>query len=698
MGFFTQINQDGQTGPLSEGAAAPRLGPLASLEASYDASVLSASQYGTQVTLQQKEAENNRRIRATGKQGPAPLGHDANTPDLPVVGDLGANWRGVDSYVDAMTASDKRAASTTGSLYAGYDDPSGGRDAEIAKLQQEFPDAGIQTYADMYGQTVKEARDAYQRAQYPRTGLGSVGGFVGSTVASLDPRYNPAQAAAAIATAPLGGEAFGLGLAGRVGLQAGVGGATAGLQDLTGAGDTQERVTGERPNVVADVLQGAVAGAAFQGVGEAAGAALRRVRTGSWFEHAPNDPAPPEPPPAVTPREPVHYADAPATTQAAIDRALAELPGYRTRPMVARAAVDLDRAAGQMADWSGPSPLFIEPPTDTASVLPPEIRPYELPSSAPTGTETVDQIARRIDPQVFGQYDALQQIRQSLRDELGSAADVAERNRVEGGADELQAQIIAMQDQLTQTKGRRQRANLQDRLAGLQSRLEAPAQTRLPAVTEGPFRSASQIRTELQQADERMRDLAPAVSRAYDRAQSKWTSYQGEAAGIRQDVERMLASNETTLPQANPEPSLPSWDEMLQRASAERPADRIPELMQASGQNTRLNENPADTALHVQAEQAKLRADETEALQSRFAKALTDKKSNPLAEPKEGSPASVEPNTLRIGTQTLHLDRDTIEVPTQDGTGSRTVTIRQLLSEAQEDHEILQAVSSCRIG
>ena len=189
--MFATLNDDALSTPADNISQGRRLGFLAAFEASYDEQTRYYSQFGAEVSLREEEQENVQRIRRIGAKPPPSL--NSNEDGL-----FSGMTGGLDSapYRDYMSG-----------IVSGDDDgiykALGDRDDKLRALQQQYPNAGIRTYDDMF-KTVREKSDAARRRASLDTTLGGmVGSFAGAAVGGVNPVVNPL----AFATLPVG--AFG---------------------------------------------------------------------------------------------------------------------------------------------------------------------------------------------------------------------------------------------------------------------------------------------------------------------------------------------------------------------------------------------------------------------------------------------------------------------------------------------------------
>lgn len=136
--------------------------------------------------------------------------------------------------------------------------------------------------------------------------------------------------------------------------------------------------------------------------------------------------------------------------------------------------------------------------------------PPEPPAAAPAGpAPDIHAVARQIDPQTFGQYDALAQRRETFNrwiEELGDQrAQRPEVVAAQARIDDILGKVGGVEEKLTKAAA---------------GRLEA-ARADLDRLTTGDTADMARVRADLQKTDFAMRDLAPQVSAAYRAAQER---------------------------------------------------------------------------------------------------------------------------------------------------------------------------------
>lgn len=535
MTVFDTPNYDGQGLAQETGTRGRKIGFLEGISASWDYQHRDASMNAIGYSFENEMGEMNRKLVAAGEK-PVKLIDDVKptlpesatkpwfgVPGLYGIGQLQAmageyfvsNQKKNTSYSDIAEYFKNGGTPEMAAKIAAYD-------AEIEGLRKKHPDLPLMTAGETWNTVQEKAQAA--KAVNDRTGW--VGDIIGSGAASLDPRTDPLN----FATTPIGGG--GKTVLGRIGAQAFGQGAIQLVNELTGVQANKELLG--LPTGAGDIAQSvggaAIGGAAFQGLGEGVGALARR-----WFRSVPHDPAPAPadvvpagnlPPPAVPHAVPGELAPTPAKPgfEAYIsdqERFLKEAartdgaPYGNTRAGHKKSVLDYNAADRQLSDWEGPNGIDVTPHTDTAPA--PDIthfdygQPYT--KAMETRNYTVDEAARRVDPETFNVYDKLAAEAATLRARLG-----AERVSPEIAAkvSELDAKIEDIRVQLPDADPRARK-----RMLGEIAKLE---KTRPPEdlTAKNTALVNDNARQRLMKVDEQMRDLAPVVSRAYGIAKDAW--------------------------------------------------------------------------------------------------------------------------------------------------------------------------------
>lgn len=478
MSTLGEANRDAYRGSIDEGSAAPLMGFMDAMDASWQSATKVHSLLAVEQSMRTLEQEQIKKIREAGLRPPKSLDDSE---------DVGVGPFGGAQFRQGRYSAAAQSVVDGGGWYT--DDLVAERNKEIETLRKERPDLGLMTYEEIFAKVREQSQDIEKRALGPTTLAGTIGGFIGGAAGAMNPVSDPVNAA----TMFVGG---GAGAAERIALQ-GVAqmGVEAGNMALTP--NNENILLDRRPTFGEDMARigfAAAGGAGGQALGEAVAMGARRLTTGRWFNDVPppeerivRPEPPPEPigevPPPMAPGRPFNDYPDYETFRVAHKLDFEETYG-KTRPAELRRALDLDHVATSLDRWDGPRPFEVEPPrTDVAFAR--EIadgvaydRPYQ---KYIDNLDTVDDVARRIDPDLFRTYDKLAQQR-----------------------DELRASI--------------------DRTAGPDTSREAARPDRAAAYADWQRATDQELRLKLQDVDYQMRDLAPLVTRAYSAAEKEWRS------------------------------------------------------------------------------------------------------------------------------------------------------------------------------
>jgi hypothetical protein len=656
-----RVNEEEMRVPISDASTGPEIGFVEGVKRSWQYGTLFESQFGVQQDMVAQEAENEQRIRAAGGTPPKSAYRDA------MVGYKGNKAAYADrsgraaDLVRAMNESDSDS----------YNAIVGDRDTTITALQRQFPDAGIKTYGQMY----QDQQDRYQKMKQGLernySAAGAVGWVAGGMAASLRPDVNPLS----FVTAPVGG--FGKAAVGRIATQGGAQAAVQALEEVTGV-RANKRLLGEDPTVAESLLNVGAAGlvgAGLQGAGELGYVAFKGAKR-RWFKEGINDPAPafdvaPEAKPVLPSADmpPVLRDMPPLSAEANMRISLAVREALGTGGTTARTArADFFEVARQAGDWTGPRPWEIAPPTLSRALLPSEIEVPEF--KARSAGETLDEGARRVDPDTFRVYDKLAADKKAARDLMETA--LSSRNvNVEKELQPLRTKIADLEKKVDHANRRKSKI-YNEQIKDLRGQL-----AEREAVLIGADTNAAAIhRQQIMSADEKMRDLAPAVSRAYARAEKKW-SLRNEQ---RQQIEDMITKGETKLdPMGPPAPTLVDKAEMeFTKAGV---AEYVPELKTPGGK-VMFGEDAADAVKRVHAEMEKTSETAVESLNANI-------------------PAALEKGEMKVEVDgeehVLNLD-DEIIVQGEDDELPVKTTLRAMLQDVNEQDQVMKAVSVCSAG
>jgi hypothetical protein len=693
MSLWSEPSEDNSVA-LTDAAQGPRLGFLAALEASFDAQRRADSTTGLSYFFEQLDAEQATRLRS--------MGLSANTLyDDPEADKISGFSEAPNTryYHIAEAIVEGKNADALNILKR--------RDAELSELAKQHPEANIRTYTQMFDEVKAKAEQAERRANLPTTIGGSVGGFLGAAAGSLDPRTDPTNAA----TLAVGG--FGKSAAKRIATEMGAQGAIETVNQLTGVSDNRRLMGLPENDKLSSIGMAAVGGGLFQGAGEAIGAGFRAGKA-RWFPDAP--PTMPPPGPTVAPPGPSPVSPAPAAPgQAAgvvapatrlrtgpapqppqvnlferpdlFEQVVARerAPWGASRVAQARTIFDLDGVAADLDRWDGPRPWEADPPTATRLARDPQ--PVEAGIRAQQPGETVDEIARRIDPETFTIYDKLADRKARFQrwiDELKEPREKLALSKVE----ELDAEILRLKMRIT-TATKRNAKKYEARIAEIQ-----PERDRLfNEMVSRETPDMARVRRDLVKVDEQMRDMAPVISRAYARARGKWDAYEQQRA----DIAKMIATGrkETTptlMVDDVADDVLPAPKSLAEKVPllATRPdiVDALP-----------TNADAADAVKAIIDENAKIFDEALETRRAAVQKLVRDRaKAKETPDPNMTPEERAQLDEILIdGFDTPIKLNEKIPVPNEDGAGFREITVREMLEELDDDEAILKAVTSCSV-
>lgn len=664
------VNEDYVNSADDSVSAGRRVGFMQGFDTAYKASVYEATNKSNEIV--EMFYQQNQQLKSMGEQNVPGL--DFFTP-LTVGGlnvrDLERVYSGEEPFYQTQEEFDSGLESMR--RY----------DAHIEELRKKYPDAQLRDSREMVEAFQSRAREAAEvEASQRRTTMGSVGAFIGGAAAGLDPRYN------LLNTLTLGVGGVGRKVITRVGTEAAAQSGIEALNELTG-GRTVREMRGLESSwggTFTRIGFAGVGGGVVRGVGEGIGAGVRAGRR--WFTDFPNDPAPPPPPPRGESEQPDFTvgadgvarptASAPtpeaayAIRKAALETVDATLA--RTRTGSARVIEDLEYVRQRLDAWDGETPAALRPRTDTAM---PDARGVRFADDATTraalGRETLDEAARRADPEAFRVYDTLVSKVETIRAELATAKpDTKEWGRL---ITEANNKVVDLTERLGNRRlGKAERAQLTaERDAAMAERDTVMAQPR--DATDTP--RAAELRERLQKYDYKLRDLAPVVNRAYARARGSFVA----DAKTRDAVKRMVDSRSTRLADEDVEGILADAQRRMREdpPRPDTPLADAPIVRQATAEDLGPDNDFVRAAKRVVERDAK-RADET-------LTAFRDSLGGVL---KEGN------EKVTIGTHEFNLN-DKLEVAGIDGEGSRTITVREMLEEMQEADYELKAMKTCSI-
>lgn len=698
MSVFNETNREAETGGFEQGSTGPKLGFLGAWESAWKDQVSNSSVLGMENAFRDVEQEQ---VQALRKAGVAPHASLNDAEDGVFL--KGSATQGGRKYRSAAQFFEDGGTPEQAQFMQE-------RDAHIEKLREQNPGLNLRTYREMWDEVKGRAQKAEQKwEQAPTSVGGAIGGFIGGAVAGMNPVSDPLNAA----SLPIGG----VGRSGvmRIAEQGGMQAVAETINQATGVQENRRLLglSNGLGDAASRVGMAALGGAGFQALGEGATALGRR-----WFKSTPKDPAPPPPKesgpllltyqprergkipgeegdaiampnPVQGPRRPVDLLQDFDAFKAEMDRRAAG-PLGPSRVALARSGEDVAHAVDQLSDWGGPTPDQIKPKTDTAPFSP--VTSYRVEGGVrervANSLESIDDLARKHDPQTFSIYDKLATKAEELRALIARSteAQTAHADAL-GAATEHDNQIRQLTEQLGRAKGKAAR-KIEQQIEALQgSRPDAPP---MPE-------DVSAIREQLQKIDEQRRDLAPMVSRAYKAAKGQWPGRR-----IDPDALRVIEGLEGGTFQFRPGDgsTTPHILKIEHEPLPDAPLtvrDVVPEMQRADVlDKLGPKADAADVVSHVAQEQAKVVDAQLDAFRSKVAKVIGDaldgSKPKDLPKPKPGEP---DPNIVEFGDgSTLHLDND--RMPLMDDAGNiREVSVREYLAEIEKDNRAAEAAGSC---
>ena len=609
----------------------PRVGFMQSMAAGYDATVSETPNYAFRIS--NTYDEQDKRLRTLGE-----------------------------SEVPTLNRIDPRELEA---LYSGEDDDADvdmkqihDYDGKILALREKYPDAALKTTQEMWQDMKTSAQEkARIDSEQRRTAMGSVGAFVGGMGGSFDPRYNLLNTV----TAPIGG--VGKSIVTRALTEGGAQAVIEGVNEFTGQRQAR-RMRGlddSYEGTIARIGLTAVGGAVIRGGIETGVAGVRAGRR--WFSDTPGDPAPPPPKfeasapePQLTPQQ-FHTLKMSRLEWA--DPTLAS-----SRMGASRVISDVDEVTRVLDDWSGDLPAHITPRTSTA--IPAEVEGVRFADDVRTreaiGQLTIDEVARRVDPDAFRVYDKLAVRMNYLRGEIDRLRPDAVAQREAVG--DINDKIDALEYRIN--KGSKSQVARKEKSFGKErDTLVAQRDATLEKLRSSDTPEMAKVRQELVATDLKMRNKSPVVSRAYARARGEWEL--GEE--YRGAVNNMMKKGGTRLEI----PDAPPGEKPPQPAS---PLTGTPVAARITPDKIGPDESFTDAALRTAKEDVKAQEETLTA----FRESLSGLKE--------------DAEEVMLGNHKLNL-KDVVEVPNKNGTGSREITVRELLDELRDTDEDLKAVTKC---
>lgn len=664
MSFWSEANEDAKSGTPDTIAQGPRVGFLDAWETAYNTQVRASAMYGIEKQFHADEAAQVAALRKAGVE------------DIPHISDSAFGFFGSGAfsgdYMDAARFYQDGGDPELAGRLRSYDD-------KIEEYKKKFPELQLRSSAEMWDGIRAKAQEYEKRSMSDRNTLGgSIGSLAGGMAGAFNLESDPFN----FATIPVG--TVGKTIIGRVAGQAAGQGVIEAINQATGVQE-QRRLLGLEHgfgDAASRVAGAAIGGAALQGLGEGAAALGRR-----FFRNAPHDPAPEfntAPPKKVPDASAVPDGAIPADPALAAAKLMQRPQSYMdylqevspwsvSRAGKARTVLDVDNVKAQLDDWAGPDPAFTAPKTDTTINLPrTDFTAQPNIFDRVADRSRVDDVARQIDPDTFRVYDKLADENATYRrwiSELPADKKLSER------ITEINDRVDVLNDKLNNAGGMKAKTYRKE-IAALTAEREAAKKEAVAGDTPDKAR----VRGRMMRNDEKMRDMAPVISRAYARARDKWHNSGGEREAIR----AMLRDGRKTvgdMPQHDAFASLPK--SLYEKAPILQQASRVEGKVKADA-------DAADVAMAIIAENKKQLDEVLDRYRTSIGNLVGD-----AVDEKTGEKIM----TIKVdGVKTpLHLDADKITVPNPDGAGSREISIRQLLEEQNDAEADLRAVSSCSI-
>lgn len=665
MTIFSEPNRDAITVAPEAAATGPRVGFLESFQASVDAQMRTSAQFGIEYFMQDLDWRQTRAMIEAGVPNPPQLilEMEGAAPGESGRVSIAQMMRNDSGYYEDFIPERSRPYLNAARMHSGEnvgDTVSASitaYDARIQELREQYPQLALMTSAEMWDRVRSDAQAAERLDQNQRrTWGGMFGSLAGGMLSSLHP-----------GTDPLNFYTLGFGGAGRsalqrIAVQGGGQGLVEGINQVTGVQE-ERRLLGLSHGIgdaLTRVGYAAAGGAALQGLGEAARYGFRR-----WFRDAPTDPAPPVPERPVAAlegdiREAARVARVEQNPATYLDYMIEDAPLSGLRAGQPRIRADLNDMTRQLDSWDAGPVASIRPRTPNAAY--PEAASMPRLDTAAFEQAWVHNTARAIDPQTFGRYDRLIETQRVLRAAIQETQASLTKD--------VKETLNAMRARISELLNQHQDARARDRPPIMAQIREVEKDRRILTeyVASGELPEVASLRRELLRADEQMRDLAPLIGRAYAQARGEWGA---DAADIdaawhayrngRNDVQPVVKDNPI------------DYDTAVQLE------DRAPILRRVTPDTERAT--AIETASAIVKREMETLDEAMEAYRATMRAAL--------AENADGK--------LTIAGREFDLDGDRIYVPNEDGTGSREVSIRELLDEVREADYETEAITTCSI-
>ena len=501
MSFFTEPAKEQ---PSADAAVAevPRAGFFKSWEYAYKAQVAGAATHGIENEMQKLDREQMLMLK------------DAGVENMPAFSPNSVGW--LTSVIPGPSADSDFYRGVAENMYGERDLETQERmqdyDTRIEELRAKRPDLELRTSVEMFQEVQKRAQEFAIKEAGPKTIRGWVGTLGGGMVGSLNPDSDPLN----FTTLGVGG--VGKTAAKRIASQAGAQGVIEGLNQITGVQEQRELLGldyGLKDGIVRTGTA-MLGGAAFQSIGEGLAIGARRL-----FRSKPTDPAPDasilpdsvvlKDDSAVPVRRVAADPEVAATRLARDPSSYIELIHLKSPHGAGkgreRTEIDIKVVRDQLDDFSGPSPVDVQPPRS---------------GEAPVGSV---EAARAVDPDAFRRLDTL----------LVKARDMAEELK------ELPKRTVSAvrknSEALIKAERKAAFATGKER-TGLKKQIRKLMKQRQDLVNRNTKKLSPEQAAVLRSAvktEDGMREIEPLIERAYARASGKWDGQDvGSPAGIDQ--------------------------------------------------------------------------------------------------------------------------------------------------------------------
>lgn len=613
----------------------PDMGVADAFSVGYN-SVYSESLYGSGVMISSQYAENRRTALEFGLDMPDIRSNDGKPVDP-------------EEFSKYFSGEDANVSADSVSKYESY----------IEELRKKNPNVRVKSLSEIWSSTQDAAQTFAQEDKEARFGIRGAIGYVAGGLAAFgaDP-VNALTMAIPAAKAPQG-----VGVLARVGGAAGreavLQGGIEAAQEVRGQAAQRERLglDGSLKSSVQRVATAGLFGGTLRATSETIGAGAARLLGKEAEDVFPVEPLPPKEAPVAREVDALERAKHTELAKV-IDPILA-----RSTRGAASVLEDLERVRVAADDWSGP-PLWSQDLMTSAAKMP-DARGFSI-----QGETDLNILARQADPDTFRVYDQLLDRAEQLRSALDEA-------RSPGAVvDDFAKKIQEANDkvvELTNAMGNR-KLKPKEREVLVREREQAMATRDSLAATsrDGDTESAASIRKELQETDYALRDLAPALHRAY--ARGKGTML--ESKKLNEAVGSLVKNRGAALDENQLRSIVDDAEKSYKTGFM--PEDYM--VARMGGAAPEPGETFADAVIRVSKAEGDAIEEQFDGFVASAVRALD----------------SEEGGFLTIGTTKMSLD-DTVYLPSADGEGFTKTTVREMLEDMRHADENQKALSSCLI-